>query len=127
MESISLLQTPLTLCKKYSGAGASIKSLQPAMSKHFSYEQRTVTDIQGLSDLLVSLEQDPHRAIIRGVPADDVDTEKQVRRNLRRSNTTEPNEEPFLDQAASWIMIDTDKLLLPSGMDVVKEPLSAIQ
>jgi hypothetical protein len=127
MGSISLLQTPLTLCKKYSGAGASIKSLKPAMAKHFSYEQRAVTDIQGLSALLTSLEQDPHKAIIRGVPADDVDTEKQVRRKLRRSTTSEPNEEPFLDQAASWIMIDVDKLLLPSGMDVVKEPLSAIQ
>ena len=127
MGSISLLQTPLTLCKKYSGAGASIKEDKPKMPAYFSYEQRAVTDIQGLSDLLVSLEQDPHKAIIRGVPADDVDTEKQVRRKLRRSTTSEPNEEPFLDQAASWIMIDVDKLLLPSGMDVVKEPLSAIQ
>ena len=80
MASISLLQTPLTLCKKYSGAGASIKSLKPAIAKHFTYEKRTVEDIKGLSDLLVSLEQDPHRAIIRGVPADDVDTKKQVRR-----------------------------------------------
>ena len=127
MDTISLLQTPLTLCKKYSGAGAAIMEDKPKMPTYFTYEQRVVADIQGFSDLLISLEQNPHTAIIRGIPADDVDTEKLVRRKLRRSNTSEPNEAPFLDHAASCIMIDVDKLLLSEGLNILQEPLRAIE
>ena len=41
--------------------------------------------------------------------------------------TSEPNEAPFLDHAASWIMIDVDKLLLSEGLNILQEPLGAIE
>jgi len=127
MESISVLKTPLTLCKHFAGNGSSVESLQAAMPAYFIVEQIAVKDIKSLSDLLIDLEKDPHRAIIRGIPADDVHTEKLIRRKLRRSNTAEPNEAPFLDHAASWIMIDVDKLLLPEGLNLLQVPLCAIE
>ena len=85
------------------------------MSSYFRFESREVDGIEEFASLLTELEQDRSRFIIRGQLAEDVDTDKPMRRRLYRSDRSEPNESPFLDVPASWVMIDVDKLAFPRG------------
>ena len=59
--------------------------------------------------------------------AEDVDTDKPMRRRLYRSDRSEPNESPFLDVPASWVMIDVDKLALPEGIRVGEDTLASLE
>ncbi len=93
------------------------------MSAYFRYESGAVNDIDEFASLLTELEQDRSRFIIRGQLAEDVDTDKPMRRRLYRNDRSEPNESPFLDVPASWVMIDVDKLALSEGMSTTEEIL----
>ena len=97
------------------------------MSSYFRLESREVDGIEEFASLLKELEQDRSRFIIRGQLAEDVDTDTPVRRRLYRNDRSEPNESPFLDVPASWMMIDVDKLALPKGMSVREDTLASLE
>ena len=97
------------------------------MSSYFRFESREVDGIEEFASLLTELEQDRSRFIIRGQLAEDVDTDKPMRRRLYRSDRSEPNESPFLDVPASWVMIDVDKLALPEGICVGEDTLASLE
>ena len=50
-----------------------------------------------------------------------------MRRRRCRSDRSEPNESPFIDVPAPWVMIDIDKLALPEGMRVRENTLASIE
>lgn len=102
-----------SLCKRFFKDGDVVRSNKAEMSSYFKYESKEVNGIEEFASLLTALEQDRSRFIIRGQLADDVDADTPMRRRLYRSDRSEPNEFPFLDVPASWVMIDVDKLALP--------------
>ena len=81
--------------------------------------------IDELSSLLLVLEADPRRVIIRGRLVDGVDPTLPFRRRIH--DAVRPVlEAPYIDQELSWLMIDMDKQQLPSGIDLLAQPLDAI-
>ena len=98
----------------------------PEIGYWFSIESKPVANIHDLSKLLLTLEGDPSRFIVRGTAADTVDTTKRVRRRLRRP-TGAVQEAPFIDIASDWVMLDVDKQVLPHGLDLLNEPEAAIE
>ena len=81
--------------------------------------------IDELSSLLLVLEADPRRVIIRGRLVDGVDPTLPLRRRIH--DAVRPVlEAPYVDQELSWLMIDMDKQQLPSGIDLLAQPLDAI-
>ena len=98
----------------------------PEIGYWFTIESKPVTNIHDLSELLLTLEGDPSRFIVRGTAADTVDTTQRVRRRLRRP-TGAVQEAPFIDIASDWVMLDVDKQALPQGLDLLGEPEAAIE
>ena len=128
MMSITILASgKSSLCKRFSRDGDVVRSKKAEMSSYFRFESRAVNDIDEFASLLTALEQDRSRFIIRGQLADDVDTDKPMRRRLYRSDGSEPNESPFLDVSTTWVMIDVDKLALPEGMSVRDDTLASLE
>ena len=81
--------------------------------------------IDELSSLLLVLEADPRRVIIRGRLVDSVAPTLPFRRRIH--DAVRPVlEAPYVDQELSWLMIDMDKQQLPSGIDLLAQPLDAI-
>jgi hypothetical protein len=105
-----------SLCKRFSLDGEMVKSQRASMPAYFTCESQVVDGIDAFARLLTDLEQDRSRFIVRVKLADDVDKDKPVRRRLSRPDRSEPNESPFLDASAPWVMIDVDKLVLPEGL-----------
>ena len=116
-----------SLCKRFFKDGDVVRSNKAEMSSYFRFESRAVNDIDEFASLLKELEQDRSRFIIRGQLAEDVDTDKPMRRRLYRSDRSEPNESPFLDVSTTWVMIDVDKLALPEGMSVRDDTLASLE
>ena len=116
-----------SLCKRFFKDGDVVRAKKAEMSSYFRYESREVDDIDEFASLLTALEQDRSRFIIRGQLAEDVDTDKPMRRRLYRSDRSEPNESPFLDVSTTWVMIDVDKLALPEGMSVRDDTLASLE
>ena len=90
-----------SLCKRFFKDGDVVRAKKAEMSSYFRFESRAVDGIEGFASLLTELEQDRSRFIIRGQLAEDVDTDKPMRRRLYRSDGSEPNESPFLDVVVS--------------------------
>ena len=116
-----------SLCKRFSKDGDVVRAKKAEMSSYFRCESREVDGIDEFSSLLAELEQDRSRFIIRGQLADDVDTDKPMRRRLYRNDRSEPNESPFLDVPAPWVMIDVDKLALPKEISVREDTLASLE
>ena len=128
MNKILLLKTSLQLCKQFSAEGSSVKAISVQFSKNYlASHSQPITNITEFSSLLSSLEQEHHSAIVRGAIAEDVDTSRSIRRRLRKGYLTDPNDYPIIDVPASWIMIDIDKLPLPSNITLLAEPQQAIE
>jgi hypothetical protein len=70
-------------------------------------------NIRELSRLLQNLERMPNVMVIRGEPKDSLDLQRGVRR--RKTNFVTPPE------GRRWIMIDFDKIPLPTGMGVAHD------
>ena len=109
-----------SLCKRFSLDTGAVESQWASMSAYFTFESQTVDGIVDFARLLIDLEQDRVRFIVRGQLAEDVDIDKPMRRRLWLKDRSEPNELPFRDVPASWVMIDVDKLAFPKGMSVSK-------
>lgn len=72
----------------------------------FKSAQAQVNGIESLSALLMELEKDPTKAIIRGRLAEKVDPIKHFRRKYGRSDGTGT----ILDASHHWVCIDFDKI-----------------
>jgi hypothetical protein len=83
-----------SLSKRFFKDGDVVRSKKAEMSSYFRFESREVDGIDEFSSLLAELEQDRSRFIIRGQLAEDVDTDKPMRRRLYRNDRSEPNESP---------------------------------
>ena len=126
MTKITVLHNPQSrLCKVMRGAEMFATSYDRAA--HFLLDERNVQGIEELSVLLSNLECDPHRLIIRGAPHPDTDTSTYVRRRNYVPTAATLNEAPFLDQEQPWLMVDIDKLELPSSINIFKAPQAAIE
>ena len=116
-----------SLCKRFFKDGDVVRLNKAEMSSYFKYESKEVDGIEEFASLLTALEQDRSRFIIRGQLADDVDADKPMRCRLYRSDRSAPNESPFIDIHAPWVMIDVDKLALPVGMSVREDRLPSLE
>lgn len=84
------------------------ETIEPySRAKNFTHEQRTVEDIEALSDLLTQLENDPYACIVRGAPKPD--QPQSIRRLL----------ENFDDRPLHAICIEVDNYtpLLSNPLD----------
>ncbi|MDA9579354.1 hypothetical protein N9S52_05450 [Gammaproteobacteria bacterium] len=128
MHNISILRSgSQSLCKRFSLDAGVVKSQRASMPAYFTFESQSVDGIEDFARLLTDLEQDRSRFIVRGQLAEDVDIDKPMRRRLYRIDRTEPNESPFRDVSAPWVMIDIDKLALPKGMSVREDTLASLE
>ena len=128
MYNITILRSgSQSLCKRFSLDGDVVKSQRASMPAYFTCESQAVDGIAEFASLLTDLEQDRSRFIVRGQLAEDVDKDKPIRRRLSRPDRSEPNESPFLDVSAPWVMIDIDKLALPEGMSVREDALASLE
>ena len=50
-----------------------------------------------------------------------------MRRRHYRNDRSEPNELPFIDVPAPWVMIDIDKLALPDGINLRADTLARVK
>jgi len=57
---------------------------------------------------------------------DGVDASKPVRRK-KADALSLPQETPFVDKPISWLMLDIDKQLLPPTIDLLSQPVEAIE
>ncbi|WP_043344354.1 hypothetical protein, partial [Belnapia moabensis] len=78
-----------------------------------------VADIRALHSLLVSLEGQPDRCIIRGEAAPGANLEKVLRRKVGREGGV------FDDVPRAWALIDCDKLPAPASLSVLDDPAGA--
>ena len=128
MHNISIQRSgSQSLCKRFSLDAGVVKSQRASMPAYFTFESQSVDGIEDFARLLTDLEQDRSRFIVRGQLAEDVDIDKPMRRRLYRIDRTEPNESPFRDVSAPWVMIDIDKLALPKGMSVREDTLASVE
>jgi len=125
--SITVLHSPQgKYQKRFVQVDSTTIGESPEIGYWFTIESKPVTNIHDLSELLLTLEGDPSRFIVRGTAADTVDTTQRVRRRLRRP-TGAVQEAPFIDIASDWVMLDVDKQALPQGLDLLGEPEAAIE
>jgi len=128
MPEISILKSRTsTLCKRFYKGESGVKSKPARPPTYFTYSSRSIDGIRELSALISELEKDRSQMIVRGQLADDVDANKPVRRKLWQQDRSDPNEHPFVDVPVQWIMIDVDKLTLPDDINLLRQPVEAIQ
>ena len=128
MHNISIQRSgSQSLCKRFSLDAGVVKSQRASMPAYFTFESQTKDGIVDFARLLTDVEQDRSRFIVRGQLAEDVDIDKPMRRRLWLKDRSEPNELPFRDVPASWVMIDIDKLALPKGMSVREDTLASVE
>ena len=128
MHNISILISgSQSLCKRFSLEAGVISSQRAAMPKLFKYESRLIDGIEQFAALFTELEQDRSRFIVRGQLAEDVDEARPILRRLSRTDRSHPNDSPFIDTPAPWVMIDVDKLALPKGMSVREDTLASVE
>lgn len=127
MDIVILSNPSVRFCKRFKLVNGQVRYEKAEFCLRYSYKTRPAGNIHELSELLMGLESDRHSIIIRGQLAEDVDTDKPMRRRLYRSDRSEPNEFPFLDVPASWVMIDVDKLALPEELRVTKDTLACVE
>ena len=121
----TLRSTSVPLCKRFVFRKGEICEVKKPLPLFFYCEPEKVGTLEELSSLLLVLETDPKRVIIRGRLVDGVDPTLPLRRRIH--DAVRPIlEAPYVDQALSWLMIDMDKQQLPSGIDLLAQPLDAI-
>jgi hypothetical protein len=121
----TLRSTSVPLCKRFVLRKGEICEEKKPLPFLLFCEPEEVETIDELSSLLLVLEADPRRVIIRGRLVDGVDPTLPLRRRIH--DAVRPVlEAPYVDQELSWLMIDMDKQQLPSGIDLLAQPLDAI-
>lgn len=97
-----------TVSKKSYGAGVA-----------FVYEERPVSNLQDIHDVLRELQAEPEKFIIRGKPKENAGS--VVRRKVHDDDAA------FIPQPRRWVMLDVDKVAYPENMDVAVNPVEVIQ
>jgi hypothetical protein len=85
-------------------------------AKHFTVEQLEVNGIRALSELLVALESQPTKCVIRGKPIAAVTPFEDVCRN----------HDTFRETPHHWVCFDVDGFV-PTHADPVSDPASAVE
>jgi hypothetical protein len=89
-------------------------------AKHFRVTRETVADIGGLYNLVAHLGDEASAFIIRGELLPGADP-AHTRRVLRGDAAT------FADVPRAWLMLDADKIPLPSTASVLADPANIAQ
>ena len=131
MKSLTLPITILnargySFCKSYQYRDRKLVKKDIFLPRYFQLETGEADNLEQLSALLMRLEDDPSRLIIRGTATDDIDASKPVRRK-KADALSLPQEAPFVDKPISWLMLDIDKQLLPPTIDLLTQPVEAIE
>lgn len=85
----------------------------------FSYEERTVSGLSDMHDLITQLGSEPLKFVIRGKPLTGM---PEIVR--RRSNG---EGKAFESQLRHWVMLDTDKAPYPESLDIQADPDSVVR
>lgn len=122
-KTVTVLTAPgKRLCKYFSSATS--ESWQSA--KYFTATEISLSGIEGFYSLIRESADLRNQCIIRGRLRADADHSKPVRRQLNRQRSVDPNEEAFEDVPREWIMIDIDKLALPSQLKTSTNPAASV-
>ena len=89
------------------------------------YDAATIHD---LSALLTKLEGDPTAALVRGIPAPGIDLSRPIRR-LKVPDPLTGDPATLMDQdgGRSFAMIDLDKVAVPVGLDITRDPEAVVR
>ncbi len=115
-----------SFCKSFQYDDEKIVEGNIFLPRYFHLETAEADNLEQLSTLLMRLESDRSRIIIRETATDGVDTSKPVRRK-KADALSLPQEAPFVDKPISWLMLDIDKQLLPPTIDLLTQPVEAIE
>jgi hypothetical protein len=115
-----------SFCKSFQYDGERLVKKDISLPRYFQLETAEADNLEQLSTLLMRLESDRSRLIIRGTATDGVDTSKPVRRKKANALSL-PQEAPFVDKPISWLTLDIDKQLLPPTIDLLTQPVEAIE
>mgnify|MGYP003635560251 CR=1 FL=1 len=115
-----------SLCKSFQLADGKLIKQELLHPRYFRLETYEASNLEQLSALLLRLEDDPSRLIIRDQALAGVDVTHPVRRK-KADALRPPQEAPFVDKPISWLMLDVDKQPLPPDIDLVAQPLEAIE
>jgi hypothetical protein len=91
--------------------------------KTFRAEERPVSSIYELADLLGGIEHDLSSFVVRGRIADGVDRSRMV----RRVRTHADHEPTLLAAEHHWIALDLDAIPCPEYIDPAREPKAAVE
>jgi putative DNA primase/helicase len=97
----------------------SIEKISYASATIFEWEERTVSSLDDMRQILDELQQETQKFIIRGKPKADIG--QYVRRLSCGPYAT------FDSVPRHWLMLDTDKVEYGEGLDVVENPAEVIQ
>ena len=122
---ITILHSPNLPHQKQFYWDEGLKAKKPLLSLRYLVETKAVDNLDELSRLLLELENDPLRFIIRGQLVEGTDKSKPVPRRIANA-LAPPQEAPFADMPSSWLMIDIDKQMLPDDIDLIAQPEEAI-
>ncbi|ESS15579.1 hypothetical protein MOLA814_01161 [Betaproteobacteria bacterium MOLA814] len=122
---ISVLHSPNLPHQKQFYWDGGLKPKKSLLSLRYLVETKAVDNLDELSRLLLELESDPFRFIIRGQLVEGTDKSKPVLRRIANA-LAPPQEAPFADMPSSWLMIDIDKQMLPDDIDLIAQPEEAI-
>lgn len=125
---ITILQTlhnQLATKKVQKDSSGNITIIPFGRSTYFKVEQVQIEGIQQLSELLVQLEQQPNKFIVRGTLDSGADLSRPIRRR-GSGGYSDINEAPFSDTEQSWMMLDFDDVDCPVEIDLTKDPEAAI-
>ena len=115
-----------SFCKSFQYDGERLVKKDISRPRYFQLETAPADSLEQLSTLLMRLESDRSKLIIRGTATDGVDASKPVRRKTADALSL-PQEAPFVDKPISWLMLDIDKQLLPPTIDLLTQPVEAIE
>jgi len=127
--TITVLQTTgrLKACKvvsRLSDGSTSVRSSDWA--KNYKLSTITASNIHELAECIEGLSNS--QIVIRGIPETDVDISSLMQRVGRNDNSElTPNQNPFSDSHANWLMIDIDKFNSPDGYDIRNKPTACIE
>jgi hypothetical protein len=96
------------------------------MPLRFLVEKREVSGLEDLSSFLKQIENDQERFIVRGLVAEGVDTSQAIFRR-KADGIRALQEAPFEDKPIDWLMLDIDKQALPTSIDLLTQPVQAIE
>lgn len=88
--------------------------------RQFRVLVREITGIEGLSELLSALEAMPEAFVIRGAPLVPTD-------QLLRRTSNEPRNFGSPEGGRRWVLIDFDKIPLPSGMSLTADQVAVVE